>query len=151
MNKHITSPPETTEPSCITATSVPNEQRVVFWPKHFGAVPQWILLEPRIFAWMERLCANYNGGVWHFCTLSNGGAFMAPEAEGEDEKWTLFNSMNGNGVELSSEAAGITACLMEYSHHACRTECNAITGHYYRLREYALNHPECSAIMRIID
>ncbi|EKH8817618.1 antirestriction protein, partial [Salmonella enterica] len=23
--------------------------------------------------------------------------------------------------------------------------------HYYRLRDYALNHPECSAIMHITD
>ncbi|EEV5559211.1 TPA: antirestriction protein, partial [Escherichia coli] len=23
--------------------------------------------------------------------------------------------------------------------------------HYYRLRDYALQHPECNAIMRIID
>ncbi|HFU9133742.1 TPA: antirestriction protein, partial [Escherichia coli] len=28
---------------------------------------------------------------------------------------------------------------------------NAMTVHYYRLRDYALQHPECSAIMRIID
>ncbi|HCX5651089.1 TPA: antirestriction protein, partial [Escherichia coli] len=26
-----------------------------------------------------------------------------------------------------------------------------MTIHYYRLRDYALQHPECSAIMRIID
>ncbi|OUK83518.1 JAB domain-containing protein [Escherichia coli] len=45
----------------------------------------------------------------------------------------------------------IAACLMTYSHHACRTECYAMTVHYYRLRDYALQHPECSAIMRIID
>ncbi|EMK5260103.1 TPA: antirestriction protein, partial [Escherichia coli] len=25
------------------------------------------------------------------------------------------------------------------------------TVHYYRLRDYALQHPECSAIMCIID
>ncbi|WP_139245302.1 antirestriction protein, partial [Escherichia coli] len=25
------------------------------------------------------------------------------------------------------------------------------TVHYYRLRDYALQHPECSVIMRIID
>ncbi|EJN0078765.1 antirestriction protein, partial [Escherichia coli] len=25
------------------------------------------------------------------------------------------------------------------------------TVHYYRLRDYVLQHPECSAIMRIID
>ncbi|WP_172480717.1 antirestriction protein, partial [Escherichia coli] len=27
----------------------------------------------------------------------------------------------------------------------------AMTVHSYRLRDYALQHPECSAIMRIID
>lgn len=57
----------------------------------------------------------------------------------------------GNRAEMSPEAAGIAACLMTYSHHACRTECYAMTVHYYRLRDYALQHPECSAIMRIID
>ncbi|MGV3070798.1 antirestriction protein, partial [Proteus mirabilis] len=84
--------------------------------------------------------------------LNNGGAFMAPEPDDDDdETWVLFNAMNGNRAEMSPEAAGIAACLMTYSHHACRTECYAMTVHYYRLRDYALPHPECSAIMRIID
>ncbi len=69
----------------------------------------------------------------------------------DDETWVLFNAMNGNRAEMSPEAAGIAACLMTYSHHACRTENYAMTVHYYRLRDYALQHPECSAIMRIID
>lgn len=138
------------ELTAITASVVPDELRIGFWPQHFGSIPQWKTLEPRIFAWMDRLCADYHGGIWNFSTLSNGGAFMAPESE-HDEKWTLFNSMNGNGAELTSEAAGMVACLMAYSHHACRTECDAMTGHYYRLRDYALNHPECSAIMHLID
>ncbi|EBX7452726.1 antirestriction protein [Salmonella enterica subsp. enterica serovar Kenya] len=141
---------EFVEQAAITASVVPDELRIGFWPQHFGSIPQWITLEPRIFAWMDRLCADYHGGIWNFSTLSNGGAFMAPESE-HDEKWTLFNSMNGNGAELTSEAAGMVACLMAYSHHACRTECDAMTGHYYRLRDYALNHPECSAIMHLID
>lgn len=136
----------------ITATSVPDEQRLDFWPRYFGTVPQWILLEPRIFARLDKLCAEYHGGIWQFHTLSNGGAFMAPEAgEDNDEKWTLFNPMNGNGAELSAEATGIAVCLLEYSHHACRTECDAMTEHYYRLRDCALNHPERRAIMCIID
>lgn len=140
------------EPSRIIATPVADENRIRFWPQHFGGIPQWLMLEPRIFAWMDRLCADYNGGVWNFYTLSNGGAFMAPEADGDDdEKWTLFNGMNGNGTELSPEAAGIAVCLMEYSHHAIRTECDAMTEHYYRLRNYALGHAECSAIMHVID
>ncbi|EON1806186.1 antirestriction protein [Klebsiella aerogenes] len=138
------------EQTAITASVLPDELRIGFWPQHFGSIPQWITLEPRIFAWMDRLCTDYHGGIWHFSTLSNGGAFMAPETE-QDETWTLFSSMNGNGAELTGEAAGIVACLMVYSHHACRIECDAMTEHYYRLRDYALNHPECSTIMHLID
>ena len=138
------------EQTAIAASVVPDDLRIGFWPQHFGSIPQWITLEPQIFAWMDRLCTDYHGGIWNFSTLSNGGAFMVPEAE-HDEKWTLFNSMNGNGAELTDEAAGIVACLMAYSHHACRTECDAMTGHYYRLRDFALSHPECTAIMHLID
>jgi len=149
MNMHTFTPAN--EPQLIlTATPVPDEQRIGFWPQHFGTIPQWITLEPRIFAWMERFCEDYSGGIWHFHTLSNGGAFMAPETE-NDEKWTLSNNMNGNGAEMSAEAAGIAVCLIEYSHHACRTECDAMTEHYFRLRDYALQHPESHAIFAIID
>ncbi len=34
----------------ITATVVEDEQRIGFWPQHFGSIPHWITLEPRIFA-----------------------------------------------------------------------------------------------------
>lgn len=141
---------EFAEQAAITASVVPDELRIGFWPQHFGSIPQWITLEPRIFGWMSRLCVDYHGGIWNFSTLSNGSAFMAPESE-YDKTWALFNSMNGNGAELTGEAAGIVACLMAYSHHACRTECDAMTEHYYRLRDFALHHPECSAIMHLID
>lgn len=142
--------PQFAQQTAITASVVPDELRIDFWPQHFGTIPQWITLEPRIFGWMDRLRADYSGGVWSFYTLSNGGAFMAPEPDGGD-KWHLFNSMNGNGAEMSVEAAGIAVCLIEYSHHACRTECDAMTELYYRLGDYALQHPESSAILRIID
>ncbi|QTF33297.1 antirestriction protein [Escherichia coli] len=148
MTESLTSSPADT--NSIVCILVSDEERATFWQQHFGRIPQWIILEPTVFAWMDRLCADYHGGIWNFYTLGNGGAFMAPEAE-NSESWSLFNTMNGNGGELSPEAAGIAACLMTYSHHACRTECYAMTVHYYRLRDYALQHPECSAIMRIID
>ncbi|WP_145573336.1 antirestriction protein [Yersinia mollaretii] len=134
----------------ITTTLVPDELRADFWPQHFGRIPQWIFIETHVFGWMDRFCGDYSGGIWNFYTLSNGGAFMAPEVE-DDEKWILLNNMNGNGAEMSAEAAGIAICLIEYSHHACRTECDAMTEHYYRLRDYALNHPESHAILAIID
>lgn len=148
VTESLTSP--RTDTDRIECMPVPDEQRAAFWPQQFGSIPQWITLEPHIFGWMDRFCRDYSGGIWNFFTLSNGGAFMAPENE-NDEKWTLFNSMNGNGGEMSAEAAGIAVCLIAYSHHACRTECDAMTEHYYRLRDYALLHPDCHAIMRIID
>lgn len=148
VTESLTSP--RTDTDRIECMPVPDEQRAAFWPQQFGSIPQWITLEPHIFGWMDRFCRDYSGGIWNFFTLSNGGAFMAPENE-NDEKWTLFNSMNGNGAEMSAEAAEIAVCLIAYSHHACRTECDAMTEHYYRLRDYALLHPDCHAIMRIID
>lgn len=75
---------------------------------------------------------------------------MAPETD-SDAFWSLFNAMNGNAADMGAEAAGIAVFLIAYSHHACRTECDAMTEHYWRLRDYALNHPECNAIMCITD
>ena len=63
----------------------------------------------------------------------------------------LFNALNGNGATVSREAAGITACLMTYSHCACRTEGETMTEHVYWLRGYALHHPESRAIFALID
>jgi len=151
LNDILPLPPQPASSSpALTTTLVQDEQRISFWPQHFGSIPQWIILEPTVFAWMDRFCTDYHGGIWQFYTLSNGGAFMAPEAE-SDKLWSLFNILNGNGGELSAGAAGIAVCLMTYSHHAMRTECDAMTEHYYRLRDYALSHAECSAIMHIID
>jgi hypothetical protein len=36
------------EQTAITASVVPDELRIGFWPQHFGSIPQWITLEPRI-------------------------------------------------------------------------------------------------------
>ncbi|MDN4346091.1 antirestriction protein, partial [Citrobacter freundii] len=115
---HNHSQKEPTGDKLLHATVMPDGMRISFWPQHFGTIPQWITLEPRIFAWMNRFCADYSGGIWQFYTLSNGGAFMAPDAD-RNETWSLFNNLNGNGVEMSAEAAGIAVCLIEYSHHAC--------------------------------
>jgi hypothetical protein len=142
---HSHSNTDTTTPQ---ATPIADSARIHFWPEHFGSIPQWITLEPRIFAWLDRLCAEYHGDFWEFYTLPNGGAFMVPDTE---QDYVLFNELNGNEATVSRDAAGIVACLLAYSHHACRTECDAMTEHYYRLRDYALRHPKCNAIMHVID
>ncbi|HFV9291762.1 TPA: antirestriction protein [Serratia fonticola] len=150
MNTHFELSASPSQSITLNATVVPENQRARFWHQHFGSIPHGFLLETRVFNWMDRLCADYHGGSWDFYTLSNGGAFIAPEAD-DDKPWALFNTLNGNGAEMRAEAAGITACLMAYSHHACRTESEAMTDHFYRLREYALHHPDSRAIFALID
>ena len=97
---------------------------------------------------MDALCADYTGGIWNFFTLSNGGAFITPDG---DEAWSLFNALNGNSAILGNEAAGIAVCLLAWNHHAWHTGSDVMCDHFYRLRDYALQHPECSAILQIID
>ncbi|BDY72087.1 hypothetical protein C5Y89_08260 [Escherichia coli] len=90
-------------PPQLVATLVPDEQRISFWPQHFGLIPQWVTLEPRVFGWMDRLCEDYCGGIWNLYTLNNGGAFMAPEPDDDDdETWVLFSAMNGITVTRNS-------------------------------------------------
>jgi len=146
VNQHIVTDTENTD--AITATLLPDHLRPSFWPQHFGTVPRWILLEPKIFTWLDRLCADYHGDFWDFYTLPNGGAFMVP---GTEQDYALFNELNGNDATVSREAAGIVACLMTFSHHACLTEHDDMITHFYRLREYALHHPENRAIFTLID
>ncbi|MBO1591929.1 antirestriction protein [Yersinia pseudotuberculosis] len=137
-----------TDTNTLTATLISDAQRIHFWPKYFGQVPKWALIEPQVFRWLDRLCAEYQGDLWDFYTLPNGGAFMVP---GTEQDYVLFNTLNGNGATVSREVAGIIACLMTYSHCACSSESEAMTEHFYRLREYALHHPESRAIFALID
>ena len=150
MNTHLTAPTAMPQTNALIATLVPHAQRSRFWYQHVGSVPQWFLLEPHVFNWLGRLCADYHGGQWDFYTLSNGGVFISPQTE-DDKHWALFNSLNGNGAEMGVKAAGITACLMAFNHHACRTEHDAMIEHFYRLREFALHHPDSRAIFALID
>jgi hypothetical protein len=61
----------------LTVTQVPDEQRIDFWPSTL-ALSRSGYPGAAYFAWMDRFCEGYSGGIWSFYTLSNGGAFMAP-------------------------------------------------------------------------
>jgi hypothetical protein len=73
---------------------------------------------------------------------------MAP---GSQETYNLYCKSNGNHATLGSEAAGIVACLMMYSHMSFITASNEMAEHYYRLRDYAFSHPESQGILTLID
>ncbi|HEQ1858320.1 TPA: antirestriction protein [Providencia alcalifaciens] len=133
----------------ISIKTVPNHQRTHFWQSHFGTVKGFATFEVVIFTIMGQFCDEYTGGYWQYCTLPNGGAFIYPDLI--PEKLTLFNMHNGNEAELSPEAAGVAICLMLYSQWSFRTESEVLVERFYQLRDYAIQHPESSAIFHLID
>ncbi len=61
--------------------------------------------ESALSSWLDAY-----GGIWNLYTLNNGGAFMAPEPDDDDdETWVLFNAMNGNRAEMRCAAPGFNA------------------------------------------
>ncbi len=53
--------------SQLVATPVPDEQRISFWPQHFGLIPQWVTLGPVSSAGWT-VCVKTTAGVSGICT-----------------------------------------------------------------------------------
>ena len=106
-------------------------------------------LEPRVYTMADRLAPAYDGGYWHFYSLSNGGFYMAPATD------TIFDIRCENGFEgcMSADALGITACLYAYSNLAFDQGPFApvCAEHYHLLREFMVEHAEAQAILRATD
>ena len=64
----------------LVATIVPDEQRISFWPQHFGLIPQWVTLEPRVFGWMDRLCEV----LWWYL-----------ESVHPEQRWRIYGTRTG--------------------------------------------------------
>lgn len=124
-------------------------ERIQYPAQLFGAYFPFHV-EPRIYAMADYIAAEYEGGWWEKYRLSNGGFYMHPVAE-EPYAVVCDNYYFG---KLSPDAFGITACLYAYSFLSfLDIEQLAEIGatQYHLLREYALEHPEASAIMQAID
>ena len=106
-------------------------------------------LEPTIYGMADRLAPAYEGGYWHFYSLSNGGFYMAPATH------TFFGIRCDNGFEgkVSADAFGITACLYAYSNLAFDQGpfAQVCAEHYHLLREFMMEHAEARAILRATD
>lgn len=133
----------------MTGNRVSDHQRTKFWQTYFGTVKGFATFEVVIFTIMGQFCDEYTGGYWEYCTLPNGGAFICPDLG--HETLTLFNMHNGNEAILSPEAAGVAVCLMLYSQWSFRTESEVLVNRFHQLRDYAIQHPETSAIFYLID
>lgn len=130
----------------ITSAVVPDELRLNVLPRYLGR--HFLTGESYVYAWAGRLCTAYQGGHWHFFTLSNGGFYMAPSTLGRVAvRW----HMNGYNDMMGADAFGITVTLFALCQLAEKTRDDAIIDRYHQLREFAAQHVEATNIMRAID
>ena len=137
------------EPTPVTRTLIPEDQRLSHTARLFGAhFP--LIIEPVIYGITERMAEAYSGGYWTFYRLDNGGFYMAPEGD-QVFQVSCDNYFTG---ELTADALGITACLYAYSHSSfSRNEelGRLCAQHYHWLRTYMFDHAEVAAILGAID
>jgi hypothetical protein len=107
-----------------------------------------IIGEALVFGWLDRLCIDYNGCMWDFYSLSNGGFYMAPINE---KPFTIDVPTNGFSGEMSADAAGIVASLFALCDLANRVGEDKMINQYHWLRDFAIEHAESRLIMGAID
>jgi hypothetical protein len=132
----------------ITSTLVPESQRAEHAGKNFGVRFLWI--ESFVFDTAGSLSREYDGGLWDIYALSNAGFYMAPR----NRRTCRVECANGFNGELSSDAFGVTCCLYAYSLLSFSSDdgfAEVCAENFHRLREFALQHGECHAILRATD
>ncbi len=68
------------EPTPVTRTLVPEDQRLAVTAKLFGtSFP--LMTEPVVYNISHRMAEAYSGGYWLMYTLDNGGFYMAPDGD----------------------------------------------------------------------
>lgn len=128
-------------------TIVPEERRMTFLPKLFSE--RWLLRgENAVYDFMTQLSSDYGGGLWAFVERDGQPLYMAPDT---DKRFRVSWWGNGYEGEVSADAAGIIACLFALSHLSMRHGSEHLAEAFERLRDFAFEHAESSAILAAID
>ena len=132
----------------LVRREVADDQRLCFFPKYAGR--HFLQMETMVFKTMDRLCPDYEGGLWDMWELSNGGCYLSPALP--RARVRLVCEDNGFDGQLSVDAAGIVVSLVAINHLAWSVpEPEQFNKLFYALRTWALEHAECQAILRAID
>lgn len=130
----------------ISKVKVEEDQMTEAIASYFGFKAH--VVEINTYAMLDMLSPDYHGGSWNFYKLSNDGFYMAPS-----EKKSYRIRCNGNEYDgtMTSDAAGITACLFALSHLSFEPRFNFLAEFYEKLYEFACEHEESEAILAAID
>jgi hypothetical protein len=63
----------------IASRLFPAHERGDILPRFTG--PAFLAFENLVYTLMSRACKDYQGGLWQFHELSNGGFYMAPDRD----------------------------------------------------------------------
>jgi hypothetical protein len=137
------------ESTSITTTLIPEKERLTYIEKTFGMVFP-LRIEPFIYSVARHISEDYNGGYWHYHSLSNGGFWMHPES-GEP-----FDVISDNGYtgSMQPEAFGITCCLYSYSNlsfYENKQLSDLCTQHYHLLRDFVPKLSQAGQISAVCD
>jgi hypothetical protein len=125
---------------------VPADARVDILSRHFGS--KMLMVEHTVFHFMRKFVSEYDGGLWEFYELSNGGFYMAPTSMPVEFR---VQSNEFEGI-VSADAAGVIVCLFAFSHLSLQRPADDLFGrNFHALREFALNHAEATLILAAID
>lgn len=114
----------------VRESLIPSEKMLEAIIRHFRF--RTTAVEMAVYAYMRHLCPDYDGGMWSYYELSNGGFYMAPEGE------RFYNLVSPNGYEdaMTYKEAGITACIFAFSALAAKYQSEPLCDHYEWLQEY---------------
>jgi len=136
----------------IRAQQVPGHLRLAFLPRVFGP-RHYSQAEAEVYGWMGNLCPDYHGGYWQFYDLSNGGFYLAPDTKvAVEQSGPVFIVRAPNGFEgtMSYDAAGVVATMYAINGLIWKGA-DHLDDAFYKLRDFAIEHPESRQILRAID
>jgi len=131
----------------IQAIVVPDDARLDFLPRVFG-FRHIAVGEAAVYNWMQALCPSYDGGFWDFIDLSNGGFYLRWHTDAPH----VAISVDGNGYigSMSPDAASIVATMFAIN-ELLFAGAEHLDDAYYKLRDFALSHPESSSMLQALD
>lgn len=122
-----------------------DSERQKFLPKNIGH-RLFLAFENAVYQTACSYCRQYSGGMWEFISLDNDGFFMYPKMDAEQVEFA--NPENWSNVLVSPVALGIICTLYALSLYSTDRH---VAEKFHLLRQYALDHPEVSAIFEAID
>ena len=130
-----------------TPTVVPDSRRVNFLPALFGP-RRMIAGESMIYSVVGQLDTNYRGAMWDFLEVDGKPLYLRLDGEGQIGIQWHDNGFQGT---VSTDAAGIIACLISFSSLSFDDPTDLMADAFHRLREFASEHRKADTICRAID